>query len=570
VRIDIVSIFPDYLAPLELSLPGKARDRGLLDLHVHDLREWTHDRHRTTDDTPYGGGAGMVMKPEPWGEALDELVSTPSTGGRTTIIFTTPSGEPFTQALARELSTQEHLVFACGRYEGIDQRVIDHASSIANVREISIGDYVLNGGEVAALAITEAVIRLLPGFMGNPDSLVEESHEDRLLEYPVYTKPASWRGREVPDVLLSGDHGRIAAWRHDQAVRRTAARRPDLLHPSRVSGGLELSRATLGDAAELLTLQRACWVQEAQANDTLAIPALHESLADVEADLRPWETWVARSAGRLVGSARGRLDGEVWHIGRLMVAPDLQGRGVGRQLLAHIESVAPPAATSYQLFTGSRSEGNLRRYKRAGYRVLGLLEGKPGVTVLAKRRKDEPVASLVEPGSRDSVVEEGRGTRPVSRPPRPPIRDETPGELSLATAADAGEFMTLQWACFAPELHEPLAVLTRDITGAPTTLLRIDGRLVGAIRAEVHEQVCHLSLLMVAPDLQGQGLGRFLLEYAEGHAPAEVTTYQLFTGADNEANLRRYRRAGYDVTGEQVPGVVRLTKSRRPAATPRD
>ena len=246
MRIDIVSIFPDYLAPLELSLPGKARDKGLLDLHVHDLREWTHDRHRTTDDSPYGGGAGMVMKPEPWGEALDALVSTGSTGDRSTIVFTTPSGEPFTQTLARELSTHEHLVFACGRYEGIDQRVIDHAATIATVREISIGDYVLNGGEVAALAITEAVIRLLPGFMGNPDSLVEESHEDGLLEYPVYTKPASWRGLDVPDVLLSGDHGRIAAWRHDQAVRRTAARRPDLLHPSRVSGGLEVVRATRG------------------------------------------------------------------------------------------------------------------------------------------------------------------------------------------------------------------------------------------------------------------------------------------------------------------------------------
>jgi len=544
VRIDIVSIFPDYLAPLELSLPGKARDNGLLDLHVHDLRDWTHDRHRTTDDTPYGGGAGMVMKPEPWGEALDELVST---GGPATIVFTTPSGEPFTQALARELSAQEHLVFACGRYEGIDQRAIDHAASIANVREISIGDYVLNGGEVAALAITEAVIRLLPGFMGNPDSLVEESHEDGLLEYPVYTKPASWRGREVPDVLLSGDHGRIAAWRHDQAVRRTAERRPDLLHPSRVQDGLELSRATLADAAELLTLQRACWVQEAQANDTLAIPALRESLADVEADLRSWETWVARSSGRLVGAVRGRLQGEVWHIGRLMAAPDLQGRGIGRQLLAHIESLAPPAATSYQLFTGSRSEGNLRRYKRAGYRVLGPLESDPGVTVMAKRRKDEPVASLVEPGSRDSVV-------------------EPPGELSIATAADAGEFMTLQWACFPSALHEPLDVLARDITTAPTYLVRIGGRLVGAIRSEVHVTLCHLSLLMVAPDLHGRGLGRFLLAYVESQAPPQVTTYQVFVAEDNDANRAFYEQAGYEVSGGQAPGVVRLTKDRRISA----
>ncbi len=228
MRIDVLSIFPDYLAPLELSLPGKAKAKGLLEIHVHDLRQWTHDRHNTTDDTPYGGGAGMVMKPEPFGEAFDAL----SIDAETTVIFTTPSGERFTQALAEELSTRKRLVFACGRYEGIDQRVIDHAGTRAEVREISLGDYVLNGGEVAALAITEAVVRLIPGFMGNPESLVEESHSGEhatLLEYPVYTKPREWRGHEVPEILLSGDHGKIAEWRHDQRVRRTAERRPDLL-----------------------------------------------------------------------------------------------------------------------------------------------------------------------------------------------------------------------------------------------------------------------------------------------------------------------------------------------------
>jgi tRNA (guanine37-N1)-methyltransferase len=540
VKIDIVSIFPDYLAPLELSLPGKARDKGLLDLHVHDLRDWAHDRHRTVDDSPAGGGAGMVMKPEPWGEALDALVTPEAT-----IIFTTPSGEPFNQSLARELSGRGHLVFACGRYEGIDQRVIDHAASIARVREISIGDYVLNGGEVAALAITEAVIRLLPGFMGNPDSLVEESHEDGLLEYPVYTKPASWRGHEIPPVLLSGDHGRIAAWRHEQAVRRTAQRRPDLLHPSRVVDGLELTRATLGDAAELLTLQRACWVQEAQANDTLDIPALRESLADVEADLDRWDTWVARSAGRLVGSARGRLDGDVWHVGRLMVAPDLQGRGIGRQLLALIERVAPPEAASYSLFTGSRSESNLRRYRRAGYRSGRSTDAPEGVTVLTKRRAERP-----EPSRRTG--------------PNPHDNNEAvEGTITLATAADAGEFMTLQWACFPPYLHEPLDVLTRDITSAPTYLLRRGGgRLLGAIRAEVHADLCHLSLLMVAPDIQGEGLGRFLLRYAERNAPAAVTDFQVFVAEDNDANRAFYDRAGFAVSGEQAPGVVRLTKQR--------
>ena len=224
LQVDIVTIFPDYLAPLELSLAGKAREKGLIDVRVHDLRQWTHDRHRTVDDTPYGGGAGMVMKPEPWGEAFDAL----DVAGAT-VVFTTPSGQPFTQAVARDLATRERLVFACGRYEGIDQRVLDDLAGRAEVREISLGDYVLNGGEVAALAITEAVVRLVPGFMGNAESLVEESHEDGLLEYPVYTKPASWRGLDVPPVLLSGDHGAVAAWRREQQLERTRRVRPELL-----------------------------------------------------------------------------------------------------------------------------------------------------------------------------------------------------------------------------------------------------------------------------------------------------------------------------------------------------
>ncbi len=224
MRIDVVSIFPDYLAPLHLSLPGKALAAGLLDLHVHDLRQWTHDRHRTVDDTPYGGGAGMVMRPEPWGEALDELLADGSV-----LVVPTPSGHRFDQATAAQLASEAHLVFACGRYEGIDQRVLDHAAGRTRVIEVSLGDYVLNGGEVAALAVIEAVVRLLPGFMGNPDSLTEESHADGLLEYPVYTKPPSWRGLDVPEVLRSGDHGRIAEWRRAQSLARTAARRPDLL-----------------------------------------------------------------------------------------------------------------------------------------------------------------------------------------------------------------------------------------------------------------------------------------------------------------------------------------------------
>jgi tRNA (guanine37-N1)-methyltransferase len=227
MRIDVISIFPDYLAPLDLSLIGKARETGLLDVRVHDLREFTDDRHRTVDDTPYGGGAGMVMKPEPWGAALD-VVASP----HTVIVVPTPAGQPFTQSGAEELTGHEHLVFACGRYEGIDQRVIEYARNRWTVREVSLGDFVLNGGEVAALAIIEAVVRLVPGFMGNPESLTEESHgTDGLLEYPVYTKPASWRGLDVPEVLLSGDHARIAAWRREQAESRTRERRPELLTP---------------------------------------------------------------------------------------------------------------------------------------------------------------------------------------------------------------------------------------------------------------------------------------------------------------------------------------------------
>ena len=394
MRIDLVSIFPAYFDPLALSLPGKAVAKGLLDLHVHDLRSWTRDRHHTVDDTPYGGGAGMVMKPEPWGEALDEIVAgSPCTGGaRPTIVFTTPSGTPFTQATAEELSGREHLVFACGRYEGIDQRVVDEAATWGEVREISLGDYVLNGGEVAALAVTEAVVRLLPGFMGNPESLTEESHEDGLLEYPVYTKPASWRGREVPDVLLSGDHGRIAAWRHEQRVERTLARRPDLVPGIPVADGVVLQRAVPGDAGELLTLQRACWVQEAVANDTLDIHALHESLEEVQEWLGHWHTWVLRRGERLVGAVRakledGRAPGDTWDIGRLMVAPDLQGRNLGRRLLEHAESQAPDSVTRFLLFTGSGSVDNLRRYSRAGYREAGPAGDDALLLVKPRRRR---------------------------------------------------------------------------------------------------------------------------------------------------------------------------------------
>jgi tRNA (guanine37-N1)-methyltransferase len=226
MRVDIVTIFPDYLSPLDLSLIGRARAAGVLDVAVHDLRRWTHDVHRTVDDTPYGGGPGMVMRPEPWGEALDALTGP---GEPARLVVPSPAGVPFTQSLAQELAAEPRLVFACGRYEGIDQRVLDDAARRMPVSEVSLGDYVLFGGEVAVLVILEAVVRLLPGVLGNADSLVEESHADGLLEAPVYTKPPAWRDLPVPEILRSGDHARIARWRRDQALLRTARRRPDLL-----------------------------------------------------------------------------------------------------------------------------------------------------------------------------------------------------------------------------------------------------------------------------------------------------------------------------------------------------
>lgn len=224
MRIDVVTIFPRYLDPLRQSLPGKAIDAGIVQLAVHDLRQWTHDVHKSVDDSPYGGGPGMVMKAPVWGAALDEICS-----DETLLVVPTPAGRLFTQADAHRWSTENHLVFACGRYEGIDQRVVDDAARRMRVEEISIGDYVLPGGESAALVMIEAVVRLLPDVLGNPASHRDDSHSDGLLEGPSYTRPPRWRGLDVPEVLLSGDHARIAAWRREQARQRTRERRPDLL-----------------------------------------------------------------------------------------------------------------------------------------------------------------------------------------------------------------------------------------------------------------------------------------------------------------------------------------------------
>lgn len=399
-RLDVVTIFPEYLAPLDLSLIGKARREGLLNLQVHDLRAFTEDRHRTVDDTPFGGGAGMVMKPQPWAKALDHVVAqgdSPQDVPR--LIVPGPGGVPFTQALAHELAAEPWLAFACGRYEGIDERVYEHAAERMPVTAVSLGDYVLNGGEVAVLAIIEAVARLLPGVVGNAESLVEESHEDGLLEYPVYTKPAAWDDagteRRVPDVLLSGNHAAIAQWRHTQRLKRTAARRPDLLAPSATVGALAdlvLRLATPSDAPELLVLTRACWLPEVA--DTAHLwGGPQEGLDEHRAALSQWRTYIARSQGRLVASVRCRVDPQdasQWQIGRLMVAPDLEGRGIGRELLAFAEGQAPDSTRTIWLNTGRDRARNLRIYKKAGYRAQpGESRVHPATVDLIKRRPPE-------------------------------------------------------------------------------------------------------------------------------------------------------------------------------------
>ncbi|HWC22631.1 MAG TPA: tRNA (guanosine(37)-N1)-methyltransferase TrmD [Flexivirga sp.] len=392
MRIDVITIFPDYLAPLDLSLIGKARRDGRIDLRVHDLRDFTHDRHRTVDDTPYGGGAGMVMKPAPWGEALAQVAG--EADARPVLIIPGPGGDRFDQSIARDLAERDHLVFACGRYEGIDERVYQRAAADFDVRVLSLGDYVLNGGEVATLAMTEAIARLIPGVIGNAQSLVEESHEDGLLEYPVYTKPVHWQDLSVPEVLLSGDHGKIASWRHEQRLQRTAARRPDLLPTAAAASAadLQITVATPADAGELLTLTHACWLREGIVNQSLNIPAQHETLESLTRSLRAWTTYVARVDGRMVASVRGRIDtaggqGETgWDIGRLMVAPDLRGRGFGRVLLDFIQQAAPDGVTSYSLTTGEGSADNQRMYRKAGFRIVA--RGNPeGTVTLAKRRR---------------------------------------------------------------------------------------------------------------------------------------------------------------------------------------
>ncbi|ANU34025.1 tRNA (guanosine(37)-N1)-methyltransferase TrmD [Corynebacterium glutamicum] len=264
LRLDIVTIFPEYLDPLRHALLGKAIEDGILEVGVHDLRNWATGGHKAVDDTPYGGGPGMVMKPEVWGPALDDVAAGRGSGAELDsaslhlknarhdelggvekrayvveedrdlplLLVPTPAGKPFTQADAQAWSNEEHIVFACGRYEGIDQRVIDDAANRYRVREVSIGDYVLIGGEVAVLVIAEAVVRLIPGVLGNRRSHEEDSFSDGLLEGPSYTKPRTWRGLDVPEVLFSGNHAKVDRWRRDQALLRTQAIRPELIDAS--------------------------------------------------------------------------------------------------------------------------------------------------------------------------------------------------------------------------------------------------------------------------------------------------------------------------------------------------
>jgi tRNA (guanine37-N1)-methyltransferase len=269
VRLDIVTIFPDYFAPIKVSLIGKAIERGEITVAVHDLRSWTHDPHRTVDDAAFGGGPGMVMRPEPWGEALDAILATAGGDERAAgaagpetvpqLIVPTPAGELFDQATASELAGYQHLIFACGRYEGIDARVTEYARTLMPVRELSIGDYVLAGGEPAVLVMTEAICRLLPGVLGNAESAPDDSFGagvgamHGLVEGPVYTRPRAWRGLEVPEVLLAGNHGAIARWRRDEALRRTARTRPDLVARLAASALSARDRQVLSEAGFAIT-----------------------------------------------------------------------------------------------------------------------------------------------------------------------------------------------------------------------------------------------------------------------------------------------------------------------------
>jgi len=391
-RVDVVSIFPDYLAPLELSLVGKARTRGLVDIAVHDLRDWTTDRHRTVDDTPFGGGAGMVMRPDVWGEALDTVLA-PEAGERV-LLVPTPAGQPFTQRTAEELAgvleAGGQLVVACGRYEGIDARVAEHYATRegVQVREVSIGDYVLNGGEVAALVVIEAVVRLLPGVLGNAASVVEESHgSDGLLEHPAYTQPPSWRGLEVPDVLRSGDHGRVARWRRARAVERTARVRPDLLaaHPAAVRAARPADAEVLAEVAGA-TFALAC-PPDMPAADIEEFVATHLSVERFRAYLKDRRRWLllAEVAGAVVGYtmcvagepedpdvAAAVPDRPTAELSKCYVLPEHHRSGVAAALMtATLDAARERGLPGIWLGVNGRNERAKRFYAKHGFARVG-------------------------------------------------------------------------------------------------------------------------------------------------------------------------------------------------------
>ncbi|MGC5617460.1 tRNA (guanosine(37)-N1)-methyltransferase TrmD [Georgenia sp. Z1491] len=428
MRIDVVTIFPDYLAPLDLSLIGRARRDGLVDLRVHDLRDVTTDRHRTVDDTPAGGGAGMVMRADVWGDALDPLLA-----GGGVLAIPAPAGTPLTQATLEELAAAgEPLVIACGRYEGIDGRVAEHYRERPDVRvlEYSLGDYVLNGGEVAALALVEGVVRLLPGVVGNPGSLTEESHAgDGTLEYPVYTRPTSWRGLQIPGVLTSGDHGAAAAWRRERSLERTAERRPELIDALDAGGLTRADRRTLaglgrvvpdGAAHPVPVTVRAATTDDAEAVATLAADTFAlacppgTAQADIDAFVAEHLTaermrdhaasatailQVAATGGEGAGTVVGytlthlpaRAEDPPYaddvaglvtarpaaELSKIYVAAEMLGSGLGRILL---EAAASAAAASevdgspvraLWLGTNARNRRARKAYERAGFVVVG-------------------------------------------------------------------------------------------------------------------------------------------------------------------------------------------------------
>lgn len=423
-RFDVITIFPAYLAPLDLSLVGKARESGLVEVHVHDLRDATSDRHRTVDDAPLGGGAGMVMKPDVWWRAIE---ATRLEDARDAVVLIpTPSGEPLTQArvaaLADRLSQPGvRAVIACGRYEGIDARLAQHldgAPGVCEVVEFSLGDYVLNGGEVAALALLEGVVRLLPGVLGNPASVVEESFSDDLLEYPVYTRPAEWEGLEAPEVLLSGHHARIERWRRDASLRRTARRRPELLRrldPARLDardrevlaeegvvlgrhGGLlgpvALRAGVTGDGAALadlaaLTFPLACpghttleevrrHVEEhlsaAVFERHLADPDHHVVvMADIDGQPVGYALVVLGDQARLGGAPSGPgVPEPLAELSKLYLLPRARGTGLAGTLMVGALDVARGAgAAGIWLGTNAANASARGRYARHGFEVVG-------------------------------------------------------------------------------------------------------------------------------------------------------------------------------------------------------